>query len=442
MQETIHFASLGCAKNFVDSERMLGLAHAQGLTAVADPAEAAVIVVNTCGFIAAAKEESINTILEMARHKQEGHCQTLVVAGCLSQRYPRELSRELPEVDYFLGTADLPRLKQIFEDRQQARRLMVGRPEGLVERDYQRKLIGPQHTAFLKISEGCNRPCAFCIIPLMRGRQRSRSVDSLVDEATGLANQGVRELVLVAQDTTAYGRDLGRDVDLVALLNALNHVDGIRWIRIHYAYPSMVSDSLAQTMAELSKVVPYMDMPIQHVDDTLLRRMRRGYAQAHIRSAIDRLRSAMPDVVIRTTLICGHPGETEDAHLQLLHFIDEALIDRLGVFTYSAEEGTHAAVQPDPVDEHLAAQRRNQVMLRQRGVSRAKLLRLRGQVVEVMVDGPSPESEYLLCGRLMGQSPEVDGSVTLTDGTANPGEVIRARVTDTSDYDLVGTLQL
>ncbi|MCC6747667.1 MAG: 30S ribosomal protein S12 methylthiotransferase RimO [Deltaproteobacteria bacterium] len=439
---TIHFVSLGCPKNRVDTERMVALATGQGMRLVADPADSEVIVVNTCGFIGPAKQESVETVLELARHKETGRCRTLVMTGCLSQRYPEELARELPEVDHFLGTSDLPRLGEILSRRDEAR-LAVGRPEGLAEAEFGRQLLGPAHTAHLKISEGCNRPCAFCIIPLMRGAQRSRTLPSLLEEARTLVASGVRELILVAQDTTVYGSDLAgeQETDLVALLEALSSLEGLVWIRLHYTYPSAVDRRLVEAMATLPKVAPYIDMPLQHVDDEVLRRMRRGYGEKKVRETIALLREAMPKVAIRTTLLTGHPGETDAAHARLLAFLEEVELDHVGVFPFSPEEGTPSHDLPDAVPEKVARARAKEVMALQRKISRRRLKRLRDEVLEVMVDGPSEESEFLLQGRHGGQSPEIDGVVILTDGTAQPGEVVRARVIKCSDYDLVASIE-
>lgn len=436
---SIHFVSLGCPKNTVDTERMVALARRQGLTPVAEPEQSDVIVVNTCGFIEAAKQESIDAVLEMAAHKHGGRCRSLVMAGCLSQRYAEQLARELPEVDHFLGTADLGRLAHILERAEAVReRIAVGPPEGLEEAEYGRELTGATHTAYLKISEGCNRPCAFCSIPLMRGRQRSRTIDSLVMETRSLVARGVRELILVAQDSTAYGRDLPRgQADLVTLLQALEAIDELRWIRIHYAYPSSVDERLAEVIARSSRVVSYLDMPIQHVDDELLRRMRRGYSGARVRAAIETLRRHDPQVRVRTTMLLGHPGETARAHEALLAFVSEMQIDHLGAFVFSPEEGTAAAEQPDPVPQELAEERRAELMELQRRISGDRLRALRGSELEVLVDGPSDESEFLRVGRYAGQSPGIDGVVHLADSLSDPGTFVRARVSDTGDYDLV-----
>jgi ribosomal protein S12 methylthiotransferase len=445
----IHFVSLGCPKNTVDTERMVALAKRQGLCR-ASAEEADVIVVNTCGFIEPAKQESIDTILQMANHKHEGKCQKLVMAGCLSQRYPEQLAAELPEVDHFIGTADLGRLDKILQeeiagsdrtsetDKRAVQRVLVGKPEGLAEAAYERELVGPPHSAYLKISEGCNRPCAFCSIPIMRGRQRSRDIPSLVKEAQQLGEQGVRELILVAQDTTAYGSDLPRgSADLAQLLVALDQVSDLRWIRVHYAYPSMIYPPLAETMASLERVVPYLDMPIQHVDDELLRRMRRGYTGERVEKAIEALREQIPNLWIRSTMLIGHPGETDQAHQKLLEFIEKMRIDHLGAFVFSPEDGTPSIEQPDTVDEGLAQRRRDEVMQLQQQISRTRLRELVGQTIDVLVDGVSNESEFLLQGRHVGQSPEIDGCVFLADSDAQPGDIVQAIVSDSAEYDLV-----
>jgi ribosomal protein S12 methylthiotransferase len=429
---------LGCSKNQVDTERMLALAQGQGLTLVNDPSQAEVILVNTCGFIGPAKEESIDAVLEMAQYKHEGRCRALIMAGCLTQRYSAELAEEMPEVDHFLGTADLPRLAALLKEKT-GQRLAVGQPNNLSEAGFERTLIGARHRAYLKISEGCNRPCAFCSIPLMRGRQRSRTIASLVQEARALVTAGVRELNLIAQDSTAYGRDLGRDVRLPALLEALHEIDQLVWIRLHYAYPTLVDDSLAATIAALSKCVPYLDLPIQHVDDDVLRRMRRGYGRAQLEQILDRLRQQIPGIFLRTTLLVGHPGESEAAFEELLSFLQGAAFDHLGVFPFSVEEGTAAARQGDQVDSELAHERADQVMALQRAISAEKLNRVVGHTIDVMVDGPSDESEYLLQGRHAGQAPDVDGVVVLSDAPPDllPGQVVCAEVTASGDYDLI-----
>jgi len=418
---------------------MAALARSLGLVLTPDPAEADVILVNTCGFIQEATEESIEAVLDLGLFKQ-GRCETLVLAGCLSQRYPEELPKELAEVDHFIGAGDLPRLEQVLLGN--ASRSAVRPPGGIPHSSHlAREVSGSGHSVYLKIAEGCDRPCAFCTIPAIRGPLRSRSIPSLLQEAETLWSQGAQELVLVAQDTTAWGRDLQPTAHLASLLEALDsQLRGLRWIRLLYAYPSAVDQILVEALAGLPRVVPYLDLPIQHIDDEVLRRMKRGYSGTRVRQTIDRLRQAVPHIALRSTLLCGHPGETPAAHQALLDFVKETRLDHLGVFPFSAEEGTDAATQPGPVDAPLTRQRAEEVMALQQDISRDKLQRMQGELLEVMVDGPSPESEHLLQGRHAGQAPEVDGVVVLTDGIAAPGELVRARITDSGDYDLVASL--
>lgn len=418
---------------------MLGLARTLGLEPVAEPAEADVIVVNTCGFIVPAKEESIDALLELARFKQEGRCSLLVMAGCLSQRHPDELAAELPEVDLFLGTTDLRGLAEALETGT-VTRVAVGEP-GRARADdearYERLLEASAQSAYLKIAEGCDRPCAFCIIPRLRGPQRSRSEASLLDEARQLAARGVRELTLCAQDTTAYGRDLTPSSSLPELLRALDRIEGLRWLRVLYAYPSSVDEALCEALASLPRVVPYLDLPIQHIDDEVLRRMKRGYGETRVRSTLEMLRRSVPGIHLRGTLLSGHPGETAAAHRALCRFVAEGAFDHLGVFPFSPEEGTEAATQPDPVREEEAQARAEELVELQRRVSRDRLRRLRGSELEVLVERESEESEYLREGRHAGQAPEVDGLVYLADCEAVPGRFLRVRVESSADYDLV-----
>ncbi|MFH1132826.1 MAG: 30S ribosomal protein S12 methylthiotransferase RimO [Pseudomonadota bacterium] len=441
MRRTIHFVSLGCAKNTVDTERMLALAIDQGLTPVSDPMDSDIILVNTCGFIEAAKQESIDTILELALHKQKGRCITLIMAGCMSQRYPTDLANELPEVDFFLGTADLPNLARILRG-EDVSRVAVGHPNNLAEKEYERHVSGPIHTSYLKISEGCDRLCAFCAIPIMRGRQRSHTIPFLVKEAKKMIANGVKELVLVAQDTTAYGHDLIPKENLVGLLNALGEIDNSFWIRILYAYPSSITKDLATTIANLPQVVPYLDVPFQHIDDEVLKRMRRGYTETQVQEVLELLREEIPGVFLRTTLLCGHPGETKEAHEKLLDFLRKSQLDHVGVFPFSCEEDTPAAIQLDQVPIAVAHARANEAMSVQKEISKGKLCSLKGQIIEVLVEGLSSESEFLLQGRHVGQAPEIDGVVIMTDGFAQPGEIVRARVIETCDYDLVASIEV
>ena len=443
----VYFVSLGCPKNRVDSEVMLGAMDQAGHQLVHEPDQADVIVVNTCGFIDAAKEESIDTILEMAQYKEAGACKKLVVTGCLTQRYPDEVAREIPEIDHILGSADYADIAQVVGGkpaRQGPRLLPVVQvsetPAYLYDHTAPRVITGPRFSVYVKIAEGCDRPCAFCIIPKLRGPQRSRSIDSVVAEVEELVASGAREVHLVAQDLTRYGHDLDGRPTLAQLLRRLGRVDGLRWIRLHYTYPSAFSDELIEAIAEEPKVVKYIDVPLQHIDDRMLKMMRRGHSARITHELIERLRTRVPDLVLRSTFIVGHPGETDEMFDALCGFIQGAALHHVGVFTYSREPGTHSADLPGRVPAKVAAERQAHLMELQREVSRARNQEMVGRTIEVLVEGESDESELLLQGRWYGQAPEIDGSVYLADGTAQPGEFVRARVTDGSDYDLAASL--
>jgi ribosomal protein S12 methylthiotransferase len=441
--KNVYFVSLGCPKNRVDTEVMLGHVAEAGHTVVADPAQAQVIVVNTCGFIGEAKQESIDAILEMAKLKEAGSCQRLVVTGCLSQRYPRELSDEMPEVDHFLGTDEVGLIARAI-DGQTERVHVAETPRYLYDDVAPRRRSQAGHTAYVKIAEGCDRPCAFCIIPKLRGPQRSRDVASVVREAQALAAAGTQEICLVAQDLTTYGRDLpdGRDPEgpnLAALLARLAGVEGLRWIRLHYAYPTAVTDALLDVMAAEPRIAKYLDVPIQHVDDGVLKSMRRGHGAKAVHSLVERVRARVPGATLRTTFIVGHPGETDAAFQKLCDFVREADLDRVGVFPFSREEGTVAALLPGRVPAKEAEARRRELLRIQRVISRKKLRAMRGRELEVLVEGPSDESEYLLMGRHEGQAPEIDGQVYLTikgDEAPRTGDFVRARITHSAEYDL------
>jgi ribosomal protein S12 methylthiotransferase len=444
----VHFVSLGCPKNRVDTEVMLGHTSDAGHTVVAAPEQADVIVVNTCGFIGEAKQESIDAILEMARHKEAGTCRRLVVAGCLSQRYPRELADEMPEVDHFIGTDEVGQIADAIAGS--TRRVHVAEtPRFLYDDIAPRRPSMATHTAYVKIAEGCDRPCAFCIIPKLRGPQRSRQPDSVVREATALAAAGTKEICLVAQDLTTYGTDLDPDAPptLESLLAQLAQVDGLRWIRLHYAYPSACTDGLLDVMAREPRVAKYLDVPIQHIDSDVLKSMRRGYGERAVRQLCERVRTRVPGATLRTTFIVGHPGETDQAFARLCDFVREASLDRVGVFNYSREEGTVAALLPGRVPKKEIDARRRELLRIQRDISKKKLRALLGQSIEVLVEGPSDESEYLLMGRHEGQAPEIDGQVYLSlpehagDAPAPAaGALVRATVTHTAEYDLAATI--
>ncbi len=448
--KTVHFVSLGCPKNRVDTEVMLGVSADQGYALVDAPEEADVLVVNTCGFIGEAKQESVDAILEAARQKEAGLAagrpKKLVVTGCLSQRYQDDLAKEIPEVDHFLGSADALSLAPILNG--EGKRLGVTtEPSWVYDQLSPRRNSMPGYMAYVKIAEGCDRPCSFCIIPKLRGPQRSRSIESVVEEARALVGNGVREINLVAQDLSAYGHDLSnggpKDEDgpnLARLVRALDALPGLRWLRLHYLYPSSVTDELIAAMAECPRVVPYVDMPLQHIDEGLLKSMRRGYSAHVVHEVLDKLRQRIPGIVVRTTFIVGHPGETEASFASLCEFIEAQRFDRVGVFTYSHEEGTVSALLPRRVAKATAEKRRRELMRLQQGISRQAQESLVGRDLEVLVEGPSDESEYVLSGRWTGQARDIDGQVYLTFGAgspeARPGDFVRARVTHFADYDL------
>jgi ribosomal protein S12 methylthiotransferase len=448
-RRNVFFVSLGCPKNRVDTEVMLGHVDRAGYRIVDAPEDASVIVVNTCGFIDAAKEESIETILEMAEYKQHG-CEALVVTGCLSQRHPDELATEIPEIDHILGSADFSRIAEVL-DRSVGRAGAPRRrglpvievpevPRDLYDHHAPRILTGARHSAYVKIAEGCDRPCAFCIIPKLRGPQRSREIDSVVAEVVNLVASGVREVNLVAQDLTRYGADLPGEPTLAALLRRVARVPGLRWVRLHYTYPSAFTDELIDVIASEPTVAKYIDVPLQHIDDEMLKRMRRGHSARVTHELIEKLRGRIDGLVLRTTFIVGHPGETDEAFQRLVDFVRASRFERVGVFTYSIEPGTVSAMLPNRVAPEVAEQRRDALMAVQAEISREYNQSLIGAELEVLVEGLSDESDLLLQGRWYGQAPEIDGTVYLADGTAQPGDFVRARVTDCADYDLAATI--
>ncbi len=438
---TLHLVTLGCPKNRVDSELMLGGFLAHGYELVDDPARAEVIVVNTCAFIGPAKEESVDTILELGRYKEDGvgRCETLVVTGCLTQRYSGQLQQELPEVDHFVGTGAYAELPDLLAARQLPR-AVVPDPEYLHDARTPRVNSLPAYTAYLKISEGCDNQCQFCIIPTLRGAQRSRPIADVVAEARDLAARGAVELNLVAQDLTAYGHDLPGRPRLHELLDALAELPA-RWIRLHYAYPRDFPDALIDAIAKHPNVVKYLDMPLQHCSDKLLRRMRRGRDSRFLRELLAELRARVPGLVLRTSLIAGLPGETEADFEELCDFVREQRFERLGVFEYSDEEGTGAFEMDGKVPARTIRRRRRELMAIQRKINREQNRRLIGQSVQVLVEGPSPETEHLLVGRHAGQAPEIDGQVYINDGAAAPGSLVTVRVEQAADYDLVGPIE-
>jgi ribosomal protein S12 methylthiotransferase len=441
MKRTIHFVSLGCPKNRVDTEVMLGVAERHGYTHASDAQEADVIVINTCGFIDAAKKESVDTILEMAGYK-EGRCQKLVVAGCLSQRHPDEMARELPEVDHFLGSSDMLKLGDVLTGG--AERMLVGNPaDWLIAASHPRRLSTQGASAYVKIAEGCNRTCSFCVIPSLRGKQRSRSVADIEDEVSSLAARGVKEINLVSQDTVAYGRDRDDGSELARLVERVADIQGVRWVRLFYLYPEKLTDPLVELLADHPHVLPYVDMPLQHASDSMLRRMRRGHGGERIRRLVERLRARIDGLTFRTAFIVGHPGESDADFEELCELCAWAEFERIGVFRYSDEETSASHEMAEKVSPLRAANRWRKLMAMGRRIARQKNKSLIGQTLEVLVEGSSDEHEHVLMGRHRGQAPEIDGQVYLT-GTEHlerlprPGELVQVRVTQASDYDLAG----
>src|SRR5271166_4531133 len=440
--EKVHLLSLGCPKNLADSELMLGALVNAGFAVTLDPDEAQVLVVNTCAFIESAKKESLDAIMEAVEVKRHGIGKRLVVAGCMAQRYGAELREQLPEVDVFVGTGnflELPELLRRTEAPETRPIPYAGAAHLLPSHSAPRIKTGDFFTSYLKISEGCNHKCAFCIIPKIRGRHESRPIADLVAEARMLAAGGVRELNLIAQDLTAYGRDLDAPSSLAALLRELSTIDELRWIRLLYCYPNFVTAELLDAIAELPKVVKYIDMPLQHADDAMLRAMRRERSGAALVKLLARVRDRIPDVVLRTSFIVGFPGETDAAFDRLADFVRSEQFDRVGVFTYSREENTAAFDLPDQVPERVTRARRASLMATQSEISLAKNRGLVGREVEVLVEGAMPGRSTRLRGRTSGQAPEIDGSVFLA-GDAEPGEFVRARVDKALSYDLHATV--
>ncbi|MPZ76159.1 MAG: 30S ribosomal protein S12 methylthiotransferase RimO [Deltaproteobacteria bacterium] len=447
-KQKFNLISLGCARNLVDSEVMAGLLLQSNYEVVREPSEADIVLINTCGFIDAAKAESIDTIMEVSRLKQEGRLRKLVVAGCLSQRYPQELATELPEVDLFIGTGEVPRIVDILREHEmnQSRRQYIGVPEYLYNHVTPRIRTTPSYTAFLKVSEGCDHKCAFCIIPKLRGPHRSRSIDSIVKETALLAQDGVKELNLIAQDLTAYGRDRKDGTNLYDLLKELVQVPDIVWIRLLYAYPNFLEAPLLELMSESETICKYIDIPFQHVSTRILRNMRRGKSGSSVRAAVEKLRASIPELTLRTSLIVGFPGETEEDFEALLDFVEETRFERLGVFKYSIEEGTAAASLDKHVSEDEKERRWQEVMDLQADISRAKNEALIGSHQHVMIDGVDESGQSM--GRTQAHAPEVDGVVYLHTAATSatmislrPGELVDVKITGALDYDLIGEIE-
>jgi len=465
----IGMVSLGCPKNLVDSEVMLGLAQKDGHHLTRDAADADVLVVNTCAFIDKAKQESIDTILEMAEHKKTGACRRLIVTGCMAERYRDELKAQIPEIDAILGTGEVPMIVEALQGsgigdrgsegsegsgliqllRANGEPVTLGSripnpesrlPDYLYDSNTPRLLATPRHYAYVKIAEGCDYKCAFCIIPTLRGHYRSRSIESVVQEAERLAASGVKELLLISQDTSFYGVDKGERGSLARLLRALNRVDGLEWIRMLYLYPTTIGDDVLEAMAESEKVCRYIDLPLQHASDGVLKRMKRPGTRASYEKLLDRIRTRVSGVALRTTFIVGFPGETAEDYAELESFVKTIEFDHVGVFTYSHEEGTSAHALADDVPASVKRKRQAGVMRLQKQVVRRAHRRRLGQHVTVLVDGPAAEHDLVLRGRLEGQAPEIDPLVYLTDcdpSALSPGQFVQAEVVASRGYDLV-----
>ena len=435
----VGLVSLGCAKNLLDSEVMAGVLTRRGFEMTAEPADADALIVNTCGFIGPAKEEGVETILDLARFKTAGRCRRLVVAGCLAQRYAAELAREIPEIDAIVGLDEVARIADILETP--GRRVPPLRADEsvtwLYDHETPRIRSTPPHTAYLKVAEGCDYPCSFCVIPRIRGRFRSRDPESVLAEAESLARAGARELVLVAQDTTAFGKDLGLRDGLAALLRQLAAVDGIGWVRFLYAYPTTLGDGVLAAMAEVPGVCRYVDIPLQHANRRVLRDMRRPGNRQSNEALVARIREAVPGVAIRSTFIVGFPGETEDEYRELHDFVAEARFDAMGAFVYSNEESAASFVTEEVVSEAEKEVRRARLMELQRGIALDRHRAMVGNVVTVLTDGPAEESDLLLGGRTEGQAPDVDARVLIVDGEAPAGRFVDARIIEAHPEDLI-----
>ncbi len=437
----ILFISLGCDKNLVDSEVMLGLLDAKGYQIVDDETQADIIVINTCCFVHDAKEESIQTILEMAEYKKEGRLKALIVTGCLAQRYRQEIIDEIPEVDAVLGTTAYDKIVEAVEEALAgAGHVELENVNALPLVDTKRLVTTGGHYAYMKIAEGCDKHCTYCIIPKLRGNYRSVPMERLIQEAKDLAEQGVKELILVAQETTLYGKDIYGEKSLHKLLRELCKVDGIRWIRILYCYPEEIDDNLIQVMKEEKKLCHYLDLPIQHANDEILKRMGRRTSKAQLEEIIGKLKREIPDITLRTTLITGFPGETEEQHEELKAFVDEMEFDRLGVFTYSPEEDTPAAEMPDQIPEEVKEDRQAEIMELQQEIAFAQAEDMIGEEVLVMIEGKvADENAYV--GRTYKDAPGVDGLIFInTDEELMSGDFARVKVTGAVEYDLIGEL--
>lgn len=438
MKKSVAIVTLGCSKNQVDSEIMSGRIG-EKYCLVKDPEQADIVIVNTCTFIERAKEESIDTLLEMAQFKEDGQCKTLVAAGCLAQRYGEELMSEIPELDGILGTGNVAEILEVVEEAQiqKTRHVSLEAPQFLYDDTMSRNRLSPKHYAYVKVAEGCDNYCTYCIIPHVRGHFRSRSVESIVREVEHMAEEGVKEILLIAQDTTRYGIDLYGEYRLPSLIRKISDIEGIEWIRLMYCYPDLFSDELIETMKETPKVCRYLDIPLQHADNQILKEMNRRGTREDAELLIQKLRQAMPDIRIRTTMITGFPGESETQFANLLDFVKKIGFDRLGAFAYSQEESTPAARRIDQVSEDIREKRCAELMQLQQTISLERQQRWRGQVLKVLIEEKLPDGRYL--GRSEGDAPEIDGSVYVNAlEELKIGEFAQVKIQDVDSYDLMG----
>lgn len=439
-KRTVYFETLGCSKNQVDTETMLGILEGEAYISTTDPKKAHIIIVNTCGFIESAKEESIDTILALLAYKEQGKCQFLIVTGCLAQRYADDLKKEIPEIDAILGTTTFEHILKTVRhlEAQQPAPVFIDSADKPIPESLPRTTIGPRHSAFLKIAEGCDNCCTYCIIPQLRGKYRSRQFEDVLNEAKKLVSGGAKELIIIAQDITRYGTDTTGQYLLPELLKALDTIEDLKWIRLQYAYPDMITPELIQVMATAEKVCHYIDMPIQHGSDQVLKRMNRKTSQAHIREVISALRKQMPDIAIRTTLIVGFPGETEEDYTTLKALVEEVKFDRLGVFKYSREENTPADRLPDHLSEEIKELRHNELMQIQQGISEAIMYDRVGQVLDVLIEEEVP-NEAIYIGRSAYDAPEIDGVVYVhSQAILSIGDMVKVKINDAMEYDLIG----
>ncbi len=438
----IGFISLGCAKNLVDTEVMLGILTQNNLVITDDPQEADILIINTCTFIDAAKEESITTILQMAEYKKTGRCRSLIVAGCLGQRYHQELLDELPEVDAIIGTGAWHRIMEAVDATMQGRRLLlVGEADSIYDETMPRITTTPEYSAYIKIAEGCNNCCSYCVIPIVRGSFRSRTIPSIVREAENLAARGVREINLIAQDTTSYGKDLYGKPQLTELLQELVKIEGIHWFRLLYCYPKYFSDELIDLIANEPKICKYIDLPLQHADGEILKAMNRKDTPEEIAVLLTKLRQKIPGVVVRTSMIVGFPGETEEQFHHLCQFVEQQQFERMGVFVYSQEENTPAAKMPNQVSDELKQERYHTLMAMQCKISEHLNLKLEGQIIDVLIEGFTEENPDIAYGRSYREAPDVDGRIFIENaGALQRGQFVRAKVVQGFTYDLLAEI--